>query len=118
MSKGHAEVALAFCRECLGWEKAHCNGAVFLERESAIGGYAPGELDWLDLNAVIEAGRGWCKAQGLWISTNCSPVTSLWRLELFSYGFKSDKPVESASLCYALLAACVEANRKLNGATA
>jgi hypothetical protein len=73
-------------------------------------------LAFTDLNAAMAAARDWCQARDLWINTNWSPETSLWRLELFSPSFRNGTTFEYPDLCQALMAACVEASRKLEAA--
>lgn len=108
-----ADVALAFCRECLGWEDARIlNGT-----QTVFEGHGGGRLGYTDLNAVMEAARGWRKDQLVWHKVTCGPgahyVVHITKMP--------DDGGEHAvlgagcnpSLCLALLAACVEASRKM-----
>ncbi|QEL18783.1 hypothetical protein PX52LOC_05822 [Limnoglobus roseus] len=106
-----AQIALEFCRECMGWDAKpstmYADSLMVLrEGERQTWRYA-------DLNAVMEAVGGWC-----------DETESSLRIG-YGYGrfFKGEWDVTidtsvggatyvNRSPCHALLAACVEANRE------
>jgi hypothetical protein len=105
-----AQVAVAFCRGCLGWEDV---------REDGIGLYVYSHLDrpkklfhYHDLNAVITTVRKWCDKHGAIAilgfgkGDECSASVEFWDVD--AYG-----EIEYPDPCHALLAACVEAQREL-----
>jgi len=96
-----AQVALDFCRECLGWADVPAyditDGVAF---------------KFNDLNAVMAAARSWMPGKSGSVSLHCFDG------ELFVAVVLSDREsgVRSEPLvdpCHALMAACVEAARKL-----
>jgi hypothetical protein len=61
-----AEVALAFCRECLHWQNPHAEGGkrpnVFSYSNDRV---LQGTLYYTNLASVFSAVRVWCEANGL-----------------------------------------------------
>lgn len=105
-----AEVALKFARECLGWDDATLSptGAecVFSQRVSITK-----RLMFADLNSVMEAIRGWHRKHKLFLSVQSYPEHDVFEVQVFDAKVTVD--YEYQNLCHALLAACVEASRKL-----
>lgn len=107
------QTALDFCRECLGWEKA----SIFAVLGCIGNGKLPGNpsFDYTDLNAVMEAVRGWCVRNKLGFTICCDE--SGFEVAVFSAGFEEiDEEATNQNLCHALLAACVAASRNLKTA--
>lgn len=124
---GLAQIALAFCRECLRWERPADRR--FAEQNQDPHGnpsraWTPyvfdfygkhGQLHFTDLSSVAEAARHWCDQNdaslelayhgilpGEWEARIVTPV--------------SLEAIVHADPCHALLAACVQADRKLKSA--
>lgn len=112
------QTALDFCRECLGWETptesmwGQCsNGMVVLKRGRSV----VRRLRYTDLNAVMDAVRGWCGQHGYGIEMHynrgqwftCVDIVRHTE-EMGNYGNASDP-------CHALMLSCLAANRKLKG---
>jgi hypothetical protein len=108
-----AEMALAFARECLGWKDAHIPTGTSV----VFHGHGGGRFKTQDLNAVMDAIRGWCKANRIaWQSTEDGDGlhTRLTdRMGMVLSHRKSAFGIPSDDLALSLLNACVEANRKL-----
>ncbi len=108
-----AHIALDFCRECLGWEDV---------REDGIGIYVychperPNKLlSFTDLNAVMDAVRGWCDENDTAVEIGYyGYIPGEWEVQAATP--ISLETIQSGDLCQALLAACVEARRKLKAA--
>ena len=110
-----SQIALEFTRHCMGWK------AVIHEADGQFEWFAndadiPTELFFFaDLNAVMAAAREWCKQHES-------------AVELSYYGYSTDEwgataatPYSSESVthespCYAIMAACVEAAKKMEAA--
>lgn len=99
------QAALDFCREVLGW--VHCDKGA--SREWIVRNQE--FFDYTDLSAVMDAARTWCGRSGLILRMELGPErfavyldTRKWQHLASSY---------SPDACHALLAACLEANRKL-----
>jgi hypothetical protein len=110
-----AEVALAFCRECLGWEKVHTftfGRELWVVRNLSATSDVGDTFNATDLNAVMEAVRGWCDLNDAAVEIGYYDyIPGEW--EVHAITPISSEPVQSDNLSRALLAACVEANRKL-----
>ena len=111
-----ADVALAFARECLGWSSAAIVTTVASRNLIADGIGA--SFDYTDLNAVMEAVRGWCEANRLDCTLRYVCISELFEARLVGDGLNGTMSREHAQSlrtepCHALLAACVEAARKL-----
>ena len=111
-----ADTSLDFCKICLGWDDADTftigRGHLVVRNLSATEG-AGKVFNVSDLNAVMEAVRGWCndhRHQRYYLEIN---TTTMWNVHVCfggaTVGFGS-----SSLLAHALLTACVEAARKLN----
>jgi hypothetical protein len=109
-----AQIALEFCKECLGWEDARLDPRpdVF-----AVYDFTRGEWNGLRFNSldpVLEAVRYWVRGKNerAWLNISLETGSDWQRWQVEFYAVK----VAHDDLCYALLAACVETNRKLSGA--
>lgn len=112
-----ADVALAFAKECLGWDAA---SAQYVGDNVIWNGkfneYSTG-FHFDDLNAVMEAVRGWCEANTLDCTLRYVCISKLFEARLVgeengSMG-RELAQILYTEPCHALLAACVEAARKL-----
>jgi hypothetical protein len=110
MTTDLAQVALEFARECLGWEKAYHDA--FFGRIGEGSHPLPGtrSLDYTDLNAVISAAQKWCNRTMSGLTLEYMP-----RQEGFG-AYCEGNDTWDANPCHALMAACVEASRKLKAA--
>ncbi len=115
-----ADIALEFAKECMGWEDAklsmwgpHSNKMVVTKRGRAV----VNRLRFTDLAAVMDAVRGWCDRTNhrLEIQSNRGNGTARWLVQIRLDGELSAFQARD-SLAHALLAACVEASRKLKTA--
>jgi hypothetical protein len=109
-----AQTALDFARECLGWEDAagtHGINTVF----EHLGEGPCAALTFTDLNAVMDAVRGWCDARNAVIEISCAKDNVLARVRVLTI---AGEPYwqHCDTLQEALLAACIEASRKLRAA--
>ena len=118
MTSDLAQTALDFCRECLGWEDAaasmwgQCSNKMVVAKR---GRSVVERLRYTDLNAVMEAVRGWCIRNKLGLTLCCDQ--SGFEVIVFSASFDEiDEEATNQNPCHALLAACVEAARKLRAA--
>ena len=113
-----AQTALDFCRDCLGWEDAcilekwPCNVFRDHDRNRVI---LDVNLNADDLNEVVPAASRWCHRSGVTFSLDCKEdvgySVTIWG--------DWDPVVDSnrhSNPCHALLAACVDASRKLRAA--
>lgn len=123
-----AQIALEFCRECLGWEDVytsevqHPDEQVYSPSRVIMSGKNTNEFHYTDLDAVMAGVRGWCHATkyrnrrylrflgfalhyGSQKKKYTASIKAGVRLAIYS----------SANPCHALLAACVEASRKMKG---
>jgi hypothetical protein len=106
-----AQTALDFARECLGWEDADIpNGAT-----SIFDRHGRGWLKPTDLNAVMEAARGWCDRHDHWVDLH-SYWDEGWMAEVGPSGEDDGEDAVLPDPCHALMAACVGAARKLKSA--
>ena len=102
------EVALAFARECLGWEIA-------VPRRDGIfkgmgGGITGMPFCYTDLNAVMEAARGWCDKTMSGLSLEYMPGQQ-------GFGaYYEGNDTWDRNPCHTIMAACVAAARKLKTA--
>jgi hypothetical protein len=105
-----AEVALAFCQKCLGWEM------VVWQPEGLYRGMADGitglPFHYTDLNSVMNAARGWCGDRGLFISTCIMPVLNRVSVNVFDHAISCE--TEETDFGHALLLACVKSAEKVN----
>lgn len=108
-----ADVAFAFCREVLGWEDvlALPEDSVMDEAAVIVRGNTDTALYYTDLNAVANVVRDWVAEQTLYLDISGS-YTDPYRWAVTVNTVK----VVHDDFCHALLAACVEASRKLKGA--
>lgn len=110
-----AQSALEFARECLGWKDADTFTIGRMQRVvrnlSATSG--AGEIfNATDLNAVMGAAKVWCGRNQLAFTVCCDE--SGFEVVVFSPSLEEiDEEAISSNFCHALLAACVEAARKL-----
>jgi hypothetical protein len=114
-----AQTAIDFAHECLGWKDAagtHGINTVF----EHLGDGPCSALLFTDLNAVMDAVRGWIAERPLDIEIHFGNVAEGY-VVLMKRFVKHGKHRAMAdafaerddNLCHALLAACVEASRKL-----
>ncbi|OWK34661.1 hypothetical protein FRUB_10632 [Fimbriiglobus ruber] len=69
-------------------------------------------MKFTDLNAVMAAVRGWCDAKDAVVAFGYyGYIPGEWEVRVFTP--TSISPIVHSDLCYALLAACLEASRKL-----
>jgi hypothetical protein len=117
-----AEIALAFCRECLGWKKATIGNSPFA---GMIGnGPLPGSecFNFVSLNTVMEAARAWWQSVGgekdfrfrIELGDNLNIVSINRHDDAADIAGIATAPCEN--LCFGLMAACLEAARKLKEA--
>ncbi|MBP3955353.1 hypothetical protein J8F10_08680 [Gemmata sp. G18] len=110
-----SQIALEFCREVLGWSDASAEFAV----DGVIWNGKSNEqitgFRFDDLNGVMEAVRGWCDTNNAVIETSCAKDSVVARVRLLSF---DGEPFwqHCDTLQEALLAACVDASRKLKAA--
>lgn len=84
-----ATIALEFCWECLGWQRAEVGDGSSV----VLGGDCT--LDFSDLSAVLEAARQWCGKRGVVMKvaylslTGKYYLTWMWNREQFSYACES-----------------------------
>jgi hypothetical protein len=123
MTQELADIALAFAKECLGWDEVKLApwSSESMHGYDLKAGFGC-TLAFTDLNAVMEEVRGWLSSRKLrgYLSIHhgyCFAVhhrTPAGEIEMSSQIAIAceDNP------CHALLAACVEANRKMKGEAA
>ena len=105
-----AKIALEFCREVMGWEDAYHSGDGYIVSRSRAEVWTPGNSS--DLNAVITVVINWADLHNAVVETYCFKDTLAARVRL-------TQPLGEAAwhlgetLQEALLAACLDANRKL-----
>jgi hypothetical protein len=110
-----SEIALAFAKECMGWKNATIGISPFA---GMIGnGHLPGSrcFNFVDLNAVMEAARAWCFGIKGYLEIKLYPETVRAWVTLDGTDIGCGK--SDTDLCAALMQACLEAARKLAGAT-
>lgn len=107
-----AQISLEFCRECLGWSHVRTSEAfpgMLVNDEEAVPTFT-----YTDLNAVMEAVRGWCDKHDRILET--SYYRGSYMARVFTAATRRDEVWEQDEQdCAALLAACVEASRKMKG---
>lgn len=126
-----ADVALAFCRECLGWRMPVDRRFAEQNRNATGDGgskaWSPYIFDgdakhdqfhYTDLDAVMGAAQGWCEANRLDCTLRYVCISELFEARLVGDGLNGNMSRELAQSlrtkpCDALLSACVEAARKL-----
>jgi hypothetical protein len=114
------ELALAFCRECLGWPEAtavsdHRSFHIVENRPRPELSHAYGksrgfQLDPGDLGHVLNAVRNWCDTHAAALSLNYTPgsMKDFWRARMAPYAEAAgDDP------CDVLLRACLAGNRNV-----
>ncbi|QDV34950.1 hypothetical protein [Tautonia plasticadhaerens] len=106
-----ADIALAFAKEVMGWE--NCREATLYQ--DAVCGHNPacneGQIfSYGKLDSVMAAVREWCDdaEQGLTIAYYAGLPNAPWRVVI-----PWEAEVMHDNLCQALMAACLEAKRKL-----
>jgi hypothetical protein len=109
----HADTALAFCREVRGWKDAagaHDVKTVFEHLREE-----PSEaFQFTDLSSVLTAVRSWCDANdGAVEFSYHGYLPGEWEARVTSS--VSLETIVHSDPCHALLAACLEAARKLRG---
>lgn len=131
-----AQTALDFCRECLGWarpvdrkfaeQNLNCTG------DGGSKAWTPyifdyygklGQFHYTDLNAVMGAVRGWVSSYGEEGDGTSVVCVELRVMAVGNYAVVSHmehstlaRTEGTADPCHALMAACVEAARKLKAA--
>jgi hypothetical protein len=111
-----AQTALDFCRECLGWE--HCEaiegspkGTIVLTQHGHMGNFGD-YFHSADLSAVQAAVQRWCdRTDGAFELSYNGFIPGEWEAQVVTPA--SVEPIIHADPCLALLAACVQAARKL-----
>ena len=100
-----AQNALDFARECLGWERCDkgCSREWIVRDQES--------FDYTDLNAVVAAARDWHRRHRLFLSVYSYPEIDGYCVAVFDARFTLD--CEHRDLRHALMAACVQASRKL-----
>ncbi len=110
-----AQTALAFARECMGWSEAEIpNGATSVFERHGRGRFNP-----TDLNAVMAAVHTWCQAHHCqWAVFGNSRHEKFEHLAfILPFDDYWEARCENApDASHALMAACVEAARKLREA--
>jgi hypothetical protein len=71
------------------------------------------QFHFTDLNAVMKAVQDYCSSHDLFVSSCLAPGLATWQVHLFKHGFDTSLGPDYSTLNEALLAACVEAARKL-----
>jgi len=111
------ELALAFCRECLGWADAFRSGEYILENKhrpelnhatGRIHGY---QIAYRDFGNVMNAVREWCDIYAVALFLEYSPGSdkdAAWRVRLAPHA-----EAEGSDLCGVMMQACLEAHRHI-----
>jgi hypothetical protein len=116
-----SQTALEFVREVLGYEDAKITGGrEWIGYNWQIDPIDPAEsgcalFDYGDLNTIMKAVEDFCSRHGLFMSCCRSPGAATWQATIFRHGLETTLGVDYPTLGHALLAACVEASRRLNG---
>lgn len=108
-----AQIAIEFCRECLGWEECRIYFGDTIQRTTGE------QLRFSDLNAVMAAVRGWRDETQDAFDEYVTVTLTCAAGEYIGHAFVgTGQPTtaKSENPCHALLAACVEASRKLKAA--
>jgi hypothetical protein len=115
MSGELSQIALEFARRCKGWQHPiyEADGLVFKT--------IPGKELWpesfspSDLNAVMEAARAFCEANRLILELDYCPFDAFadFKVLLRPSAERRFPFFRSRNLCHALMAACVEAAKRL-----
>jgi hypothetical protein len=114
-----AEIALAFCKECRGWKNSHRFNdwgypyiVESVSKKLADTKIPPYErqFHYTHLDKVMAAVRAWLKPEGI-IPTHHARIFVDVIPKLFDKYFCGT--LDETALCRELMAACVQANRKL-----
>jgi hypothetical protein len=109
------ELALAFCRECLGWIEASFHGKYIFENKRRpelphIGSKMHGfQFDAGDCGHVINALKEWCNINGTGYSLTYSPSSkpkASWSVRIAAQAEAADE-----NICDVLMGACLAAKR-------
>lgn len=115
-------LALAFCKECLGWTQAIAANDYglpyvfeYVSRELASSNIQPWQRSFHpgNLGAVVKAVRDWCDRHAATLILKYFPSGSAddcWHASLTPYA-----EAQSDNACDALLLACVAAQRSIKG---
>jgi hypothetical protein len=99
------DVALSFCRECLGWKQAEVTKAGVICNWNNSGDHF--FFDPKNLDAVMKAVREWLSAKELYeVDPKYEDIIA------FSFGGYFVGIQDQAELCHDLMAACVETRRR------
>jgi hypothetical protein len=114
LSREHAEVALAFAKECLGWNGARIIndfGYVYIKEDIASYPVSPRERSFHfnenHVDKVLEAVRAWCDARSAALTLEYFPsgsATDCWR------ALVADMQAHSELASAALVSACLAAH--------
>jgi hypothetical protein len=116
--------ALAFCKECLGWQDAlwtndcgHPYIYEYVDKELAHSPIPPyqRQFGYTHLDQVAKAVREWIRPVDITPAHHARLFATIIP-DLFSRFFVG--ALDEAGLCYELMAACVEANRRRTDAPA
>jgi hypothetical protein len=118
--RDRAEIALAFCRECLGWPEASGGYSRYIVEnkrrpESSrpfvrMNGF---QLDPGDFGHVVNAVREWCDSRAVGLSMKFSPgslAKDFWHVRVAPHA-----ETQGGDGCDALLRACLTAERNIRG---
>jgi len=117
ISREVEEVALAFCRECLGWPEASFTSRHSIYENmrrpemSYIAGKMHGfELDPRDFGQVMNAVKEWCDITAVSLSLKYSPGSDkdAWCAQLAPHS-----EARGEDLCTCMMQACLDAHRKI-----
>ena len=113
------EIARAFCRECLGWNcpvhRRNRKGPPQIQVKE--GRNVLKRFEYSDLSQVAAAVREWAERNDILVTLLWGADKYVAECDAWHQGEEPDharSEVAHADPCQALLAACVEANRKLN----
>jgi hypothetical protein len=108
-------LALAFCRECLGWPDASYQSRCIFENRprpesSHVSGKMHGfQIDAHDLGHLLNAVKEWCDIHAVPLSLEyCAGQKDAWRVRIAQHA-----EVQSADPCDALLRACLTAHGEI-----
>ncbi len=124
-----AYTSLQFCRVCLGWDRPvdrkfseqnrNCTGDAGSKAWSPYIFDYHGRHDqfqYTDLSKVTASVRNWCDEHDASVEVGYyGHIPGEWEVNVVT--FASVESITSDDLCHALLAACVEAGRKLKSLT-
>lgn len=112
------ETALAFAKQCLGWQDAEAFTIGWKQtavRNLSASKGAGGIFNASDLNAVIAASRVWCKQRRLSLEFYYLYPEDAYQAAVLGKRCHADSVSRSRDPCHAIMEACVEAQRKLEG---